>query len=582
MLPLGFSPARITTLLARGRSEELCELWLDTLDRIARLPPVLPSPEVRATSTIIIQSLCFCFCQADFRIPDNLLTRFINHNSLVADLAAASAFGTTDFAVEQMANRPDQLAKLLVLYSTRNRTKLDLVPACVLLPVAVSHWYIACCTDASYHVDSEAFRRFREHLEEIDRFDLVADGQHLNAPYFIATYVDATVERKVKGYINGMVRRAVGDTYLMNPAAVDPRHVVVLSGAWRHKHSVHRTNYNFVAALKDHYRLTFVKLAGISAPEEDLFDDVVDLSGDIGRLRGLGAQVAFFPDVGMLFDSVVVCNLRIAPIQIMGFGHPVSTFGSEIDYCLSGREIEDNRTAAAHYSERLILLPGRGVAAKPIPGLRPMSSPSGDLVRVALPWSPAKFNPRMLALMREVADQAKRPVRYQIILRQGLDSMGMCSFISGLREALGSDRIDITAKWLDQPAYMEWLGGAHVSADSHPFAGFNTIVDALFVGIPPVAFEGDRSFSRFGPHLLRKLKLTELVAGSVDSYAKLLLRLIDDEGWREDMQARVRAIPLDRIFEHDDGSGFRKAVDRLIACHDTLSGKASRDPIVID
>src|SRR2546429_306824 len=72
------------------------------------------------------------------------------------------------------------------------------------------------------------------------------------------------------------------------------------------------------------------------------------------------STVVYYPDIGMTPQSILLANLRLAPIQIMSLGHPVSTWGSEIDYFISGADVEPPNYPERNYSERLVLLPGCG------------------------------------------------------------------------------------------------------------------------------------------------------------------------------------------------------------------------------
>ena len=70
--------------------------------------------------------------------------------------------------------------------------------------------------------------------------------------------------------------------------------------------------------------------------------------------------LVYFPDIGMTKFSICLANLRVAPIQVAGVGHSVSTFGADIDYYMSGADVETPDRPERFFSERLVLLPGCG------------------------------------------------------------------------------------------------------------------------------------------------------------------------------------------------------------------------------
>src|SRR5438552_1508100 len=70
-------------------------------------------------------------------------------------------------------------------------------------------------------------------------------------------------------------------------------------------------------------------------------------------------DVLVYPELGMNAASFTLASLRLAPVQVAGWGHPTTTGLPTIDWFLSsaGMEPEDG---AAHYTERLVTLPGLG------------------------------------------------------------------------------------------------------------------------------------------------------------------------------------------------------------------------------
>src|SRR5205085_1497602 len=63
---------------------------------------------------------------------------------------------------------------------------------------------------------------------------------------------------------------------------------------------------------------------------------------------------------GMTSQSNLCANLRLAAVQCAAWGHPVTTGSRHIEHFFSCGPMEP-ADAAAHYSEKLILLPGLGV-----------------------------------------------------------------------------------------------------------------------------------------------------------------------------------------------------------------------------
>jgi predicted O-linked N-acetylglucosamine transferase (SPINDLY family) len=96
-------------------------------------------------------------------------------------------------------------------------------------------------------------------------------------------------------------------------------------------------------------------------------------------------DVLVYLELGMHAVSFALAALRLAPVQCAAWGHPTTTGHPTIDYYLSAAAMEPP-DAAAHYSERLILLPGIGTQYAPpvIPPDADGASPSAGQGAVAL------------------------------------------------------------------------------------------------------------------------------------------------------------------------------------------------------
>eukprot|EP00741_Cyanophora_paradoxa_P018498 tig00021070_g17860.t1 len=108
--------------------------------------------------------------------------------------------------------------------------------------------------------------------------------------------------------------------------------------------------------------------------------------------------------------STVLACTRLAPIMVASFGQPASAWGTEIDYFVSGTDVEPPG-AAAHYGEHLLLLPGLGTAyyKAASSGYPPAnaSDPFAPGPGGALP--PFVVYP-LLGKLRGVLERARRPV----------------------------------------------------------------------------------------------------------------------------------------------------------------------------
>lgn len=84
------------------------------------------------------------------------------------------------------------------------------------------------------------------------------------------------------------------------------------------------------------------------------------------KIRADQLHILVFLDIGMHPTMTILAGMRLAPIQCVTWGHPVTSGLPTIDYFLSSQLMEPPN-AQSHYSEQLICLPKLSISfAKPL------------------------------------------------------------------------------------------------------------------------------------------------------------------------------------------------------------------------
>ncbi|MFM8415491.1 MAG: hypothetical protein ACKOCX_12290, partial [Planctomycetota bacterium] len=311
------------------------------------------------------------------------------------------------------------------------------------------------------------------------------------------------------------------------------------------------------------------------------YDAARDLT-DLSAFADNDFALAYFPDIGMSLESIFLANMRIAPIQVANYGHPVSTFGAKIDYWIGGRDTEVAERAREHYSERLVLIPGCGQAPVPLDYRLTHPSLPDSPVIVNCTWSAQKINAEHLRRLKMIADRATTPVVFHFFPGGAVMGNGFIPLERAIHEILGPERVRVFPD-LPQELYLRALEGAHVAFDGHPFGGYNTAVDLLTLRQPILTLAGNRFYNLSTAYLLRRVGLDELVAASDQEFLDLGVRLIDDKPFRERMIRRLKTADLaETVLSHEHVPAFVRAIDHLLAHHESLAKQPGREPIVID
>lgn len=239
-------------------------------------------------------------------------------------------------------------------------------------------------------------------------------------------------------------------------------------------------------------------------------------------------EIIFYPEVGMDPATCALAALRLAPLQVASWGHPVTTGLPTMDLFLSG-ELLEGAGAERHYRERLVRLPGTGVctelsAVEPQPWEGPARQ--ADTVRFALCQQPIKFDPADDTVLVGIAKAAGRaefwlasPLRLQwatVRLHERLTAAFRA-------EGLDPEAVRVMP-WLARNQFMGFLDAMDIYLDCPAFSGYTTAWQALHRGLPIVTLEGEFLRQRLAAGLLRQVGLPEGIVRSREQYVETAVR----------------------------------------------------------
>lgn len=298
----------------------------------------------------------------------------------------------------------------------------------------------------------------------------------------------------------------------------------------------------------------------VTAGIEAACDRAVALTGTLaemaGRIRAAEPDILIYPEVGMESRSFLLAALRLAPVQCAAWGHPVTTGLPNVDYFLSCATMEPPG-AQAHYSERLVTLPGIGTHYErpgcPDDRTRADFGLPPDKTLYLFPQSLFKIHPDNDALLARVLAGDPHGV---LVLFEDRHPAITARFLARLDAALAAHGLDAATRrvvlpYLSHDDYLRVNRLCDLMLDSLYWSGGNTALDALACGLPLATLPGDFMRGRQSMAMLRLCGLDELVAADVDDYVRVALRLGRDREWRAAVRDRL-AQKVEAVFGRDD------------------------------
>jgi hypothetical protein len=184
-------------------------------------------------------------------------------------------------------------------------------------------------------------------------------------------------------------------------------------------------------------------------------------------------------------------------------------------------------------------------------------------------------------MLAEIVQRSQKKLRLRLFIGSATRQLNLVPFARELSALLKGAVVEVLPN-LGYQDYMALLEEGDLGLDAYHFGGCNTMADSLYVRKLMASCEGDRWYNRIGPQMLRMAGLPELVASSPEEYIDLVVRLIHDDGYRRALEGRLREADLkNTVFGREDAQYFRKAVDYLVANHQTLQKDNDRSPIRI-
>jgi CRISPR-associated protein Csy1 len=282
-------------------------------------------------------------------------------------------------------------------------------------------------------------------------------------------------------------------------------------------------------------------------------------------IRADALDVLVYPELGMNAPTFALAALRLAPIQCVAWGHPVTTGHATIDAFFTCAAMEP-ADAQQHYKEKLVLLPGIGTNYE-----RPVVPDGASRARLGLPedvplflcpQSLFKIHPdtdalfaRVLAAVpsaRLVAFEGRHPAltaKYRARLAAAFAREGLVEL----------DRM-ILLPQCGHDDYLRINAVCDAMLDTLRWSGGNTSLDALAAGLPVVTLPGRFMRGRQSAGMLAITGLDDLVARDEDDYVRIASALASDRAYQREVSRRTRDAAA-KLF--DDALPVRALEDAL-------------------
>ena len=280
------------------------------------------------------------------------------------------------------------------------------------------------------------------------------------------------------------------------------------------------------------------------------------------EIRAAQLDALIYPEIGMDPYHSALGALRLAPVQCVLYGHPVTSGLASIDYFLGADALEP-ANAQEHYRETLVRLPGLGTIPE-----RPPAPSDGS-------WLDAHSHGAPIALCLQ--NHLKLPPSFDTTLVRIVQRCGARlgffvrntgvgqRFRRRIENAFRAHGLDPEQHLTFLPArnHEEYLGAiarANLILDTPGFSGGATSLDAFSVGAPVLTWQGTMARGRQTAGMLALMGVDGLVATDEDDYVDKAVTLITDAALRAALHTRI----LERNGVLFEGAGVIAALENFL------------------
>jgi predicted O-linked N-acetylglucosamine transferase (SPINDLY family) len=292
-------------------------------------------------------------------------------------------------------------------------------------------------------------------------------------------------------------------------------------------------------------------------------------------------HVLLYPEIGMDPMAAWLAAQRLAPVQCVAWGQPVTTGMPTLDYFLSS-DLMEPPDGDSHYTERLLRLPQLGLCYLPEapPPPRHDRGMLDDRRGLARERAALGLEPGVPVYWSGQALYKYRP-QYDVVFPRIAAAVGACQFAfigfaksqavtAAFRDRLGrafaaagldAARHCVILPPMSPERFVHAVGLADVVLDTPGWSGGKSTLDCLAQDPAIVTLPGRFMRGRHTAAILRRIGCEATIADSLDDYVAIAARLGRDAAWRAEVR---RAVASGKARAFGD-MGYIRALESFLA-----------------
>jgi predicted O-linked N-acetylglucosamine transferase (SPINDLY family) len=253
-------------------------------------------------------------------------------------------------------------------------------------------------------------------------------------------------------------------------------------------------------------------------------------------------DILFYTDIGMDTQTYTLAFSRLAPVQCVTWGHPLTTGIDTMDYFISSEALE-TEGADKYYTETLVRLKHLAVyyyrpEAPAVEEKKSFGLPNTAHL-YSCPQSIFKLHPEFDDILRGIL---QRDPNGLLVFVRGKhphwDDMLLTRFCATMPDV--ADRVRFVPPQ-SRSRFMSLMALSEVLLDPIHFGGGNTTYEAFSMDVPVVTLPSRFLRGRITWALYDQMGVRDCLAASPEEYVDLAVRLGTDKEYRAAISAKIKA-----------------------------------------
>jgi predicted O-linked N-acetylglucosamine transferase (SPINDLY family) len=296
-------------------------------------------------------------------------------------------------------------------------------------------------------------------------------------------------------------------------------------------------------------------------------------------------DIIFYPEIGMSSITYFLAFARLAPVQIVSWGHPETTGINTIDYFLSSTLLEPNNVRRK-YSERLICLSQFPLYYEPPQNLGTLKNRKDlklpENIRLyGCPQSLFKLHPDFDSILAEILDQDPEG---RIILIGGEGKKKYWLEILKKRWSKNFPILNKKVLFTNTLSLLEFISlckCVNVLLDPIHFGGGNSFLETMLVGTPSITMPGTHLKTNIIAAAYKQMKISKPpIVQSSKEYINLVIELAQDD--KKNLSLREESKTAANKYLYNNLKALKEFEQFLEEAHTTAqSGNKLKDSHII-